>query len=186
MRWPIGWSSFMLSHSKVTCLFWCTLIEIHNFACFHVHCFLPDKTFFQLNWVFYTYLQNVCASWCFHPAFFSKSSPLASWDEKKQKRVQKIHTLGSSPKIDISVINCSKPVRISFIFGTQINIFYYIFASLYSHECTVNMEENKLNKVITLVFFHKIKVEPLMTQGLFYWCPYYLSGPWLCQLHCSL
>ncbi len=40
--------------------------------------------------------------------------------------------------------------------------------------------EELLNKVIIFVFFvhkkHKIVVEPLMSHGLFYRCPYYVSG----------
>ncbi len=40
--------------------------------------------------------------------------------------------------------------------------------------------EELLNKVIIFVFFvhkkHKIEVEPLMSHGLFYRCPYYVSG----------
>ncbi len=33
---------------------------------------------------------------------------------------------------------------------------------------------------------HKIKVEPLMSHGLFEQCPYYLSRSWKCRLRCCL
>ncbi len=32
----------------------------------------------------------------------------------------------------------------------------------------------------------KIAVESLMSHGLFYRCPYYVSGPWTCPLRCCL
>ncbi len=54
----------------------------------------------------------------------------------------------------------------------------------------------KKTKIITLkslmsihkVFsqLHKITVEPVMSHGLFYQCPDYLSGPWTSQFHCCL
>ncbi len=32
------------------------------------------------------------------------------------------------------------------------------------------------------VLLHKIMIVPLMSHGLFYRCPYNISGPWMCQL----
>ncbi len=39
-------------------------------------------------------------------------------------------------------------------------------------------KENKNNFIQQFLLFRVFVAEPLMSHGLFYRCPYYLSGPW--------